>query len=689
MSEDAKRDARLDMIDRLTRRLWRAEERLAEAESAIRFAEEEIDSMRRSRSWRLTAPLRVMAPRLRRAANVGRRASKAVWWTLTLQLGSRLRERQEALAAAAAERQKAEEETYARWIEMHDTLHEADMAGMRALFRDLPKRPLVSVLMPVFDPPVRILREAIESVQAQVYENWELCIADDASTQPGVGALLEEFAHSDSRVRLVRRRKRGGISAASNSAFGLAKGDLIALLDHDDLLRPHSLLLAVAAFVRRPSVGYLYTDADRIDEFGRPLGHFFKPDWSPTLLLSQNYLCHMAMMRADLVREVGGFRSEYDGSQDWDLALRVTERLTADDVVHVPHVLYHWRAIRGSVAADGSDAKPYAAGAARRAAEAHLRRKGRLGYATPVRSDQIVHFQVESPQPRVSIIIPSTGRKDLLEPCVERLLSRTDYSNFEIVIVLDPRVSADHARSTGSFLGSLEQDPRIRLLSGPPQPFNFAATVNLAATQTASPFLLLLNDDTEVVYDDWCELMVGQALDDRVGAVGGLLVHPDGTIQSAGMLLGPRGLAEHRYHRRPGNVFGYANRAKVPQDMSVVAATCMLIRRDAFEDVGGFDESFPVAYNDVDFCLKLRQRGWRVVYAPDVLVVHHDSASFGTYRDGREEEHRHDFDRMHERWGLALQDDPMHNPNLALDASYPDRLAFPPRVDYPWRAKRR
>jgi len=278
------------------------------------------------------------------------------------------------------------------------------MAGMRALFRDLPKR-----------------HSSRCSCRSSTHRA-DPSRGDRVGSGPGVrelGALYcgrridpawsrstsRRVRHSDSRVRLVRRRERGGISAASNSAFGLAKGDLIALLDHDDLLRPHSLLLAVAAFVRRPSVGYLYTDADRIDEFGRPLGHFFKPDWSPALLLSQNYLCHMAMMRADLVREVGGFRSEYDGSQDWDLALRVTERLTADDVVHVPHVLYHWACDPWVGRRGWSDAKPYAAGAARRAAEAHLRRKGRLGYVTPVRSDQIVHFQVESPQPGVSIII--------------------------------------------------------------------------------------------------------------------------------------------------------------------------------------------------------------------------------------------------------------------------------------------
>ena len=228
-------------------------------------------------------------------------------------------------------------------------------------------------------------------------------------------------------------------------------------------------------------------------------------------------------------------------------------------------------------------------------------------------------------------------------------------------------------------------EPRVRLLAYPRRPFNYAQVMNEAIAQTAADLVLSLNDDVEMLYEDWLESLVGYALEDRVGAVGGLLVYPDGTIYSAGMLLGARGVAEHLYHRRRWEIGGYSNRARLPQDLSAVVGTCMLVRREAFVGVGGLDESFPVAYNDIDLCLRLRRDGWRVIYQPDAVLVHHGSASFGTYQRGRDEEHTRDAERMRARWGAALTDDPMHNPNLELDASYPDRLAFPPRVSYPWR----
>ena len=565
----------------------------------------------------------------------------------------------------------------------HDPLGSDDLAGMSALYDALDRPPLVSVVMPVYDPPEHALREAIDSVRAQAYENWELCIADDASSASHVGTVLHEYAALDERIKVVRRANNGGISEASNSALELARGTLIALLDHDDLLRPHSLLLSVLPFLDDSRVGFVYSDADRVDAGGRRISHYFKPDWSPTLLLCQNYLCHLSVIRADLVRAVGGFRSAFDGSQDWDLALRVTERLAPESVVHLPHVLYHWRAIAGSVASEGLTAKPYAADAARRAVEEHLARVGRPGYVLPVGDHQKVRFFVTSPAPAVSVVVPSTGRRDLLEPCVDGLLRRTAYEPLDVVVAVDDSAYDDF--ETRDFLNELSTRSRVRIVSYPSRPFNYALTVNEAVAQTSSPLVLLLNDDTEVVYDDWLEAMVGYAQDDGVGAVGGQLVYPDGTIHSAGMLLGARAIAENRYHRRPELIKGYGNRAQLPQDLSAVVGACMLVRRAAFDEVGGFDTSFPVAYNDVDFCLKLRRAGWRVLYVPDGVLLHQGSASFETHQLGREGGHDSDTARMAGRWRDALRDDPTHNPNLALDASYPSRLASPPRVEYPWR----
>jgi GT2 family glycosyltransferase len=671
-------------LRQLSRRLWQAEVRLDEAARATAASERRLEDVYHSTSWTLTAPLRVFSARNKAAARIIRRGAKAVWWALTLQLPRRLRERREAIAQAGRTPQKRPPEAYADWVREFDTLDDSDIEGMARLYGGLAQRPLVSVLMPVFDPPEDALRAAIESVRAQVYADWELCIADDASTRPYVARVLEEYERLDDRVRVVRRTSNGGISAASNSALELARGELVALLDHDDLLRPHSLLLSVLPFGLDPRVGFVYSDADRVDADGRRVSHHFKPDWSPALLLCQNYLCHLSVIRTELVRAVGGFRSAYDGSQDWDLNLRVTELLPPGGIAHVPHVLYHWRAIPGSVASEGVEAKPYAIEAARRAVEDHLARTGSRGYVLPVAEHQKVRFFLGSPRPRVTVVVPSTGRRELLEPCIDGVLSRTEYDELEVVVAVDERAEEDP--STRRFLAELSSRPRVRLQSYPSRPFNYALTVNEAVAMTDAPFVLLLNDDTKVVYEDWLDAMVGYAQEEeRVGAVGGMLVYPDGTIHSAGMLVGARSIAENRYHRRSALVSGHANRARLPQDLTAVVGTCMLVKREAFDEVGGLDVSFPVAYNEVDFCLRLRRAEWRIVYVPDAVLIHHGSASFGTHQRGREEEHERDAALMLERWGDLLLDDPFHNPNLELDASYPSRLASPPRVEYPWR----
>jgi GT2 family glycosyltransferase len=563
-------------------------------------------------------------------------------------------------------------EVYADWVTEFDTLTDSDLEGMHALDEALEQRPFVSVLMTVVDPREGHLRSAIESVRAQVYADWELCVAD-MSTNPHIRRMLEKYERLDGRVRVARHATDDSVSGASNAALALARGELIAVLAHDDLLRPHSLLLSMLPFQAGRGVGFVYSDEDLVDDDGERIGHDFKPDWSPALLLCQSYACSLAIIRTDLVRAVGGFHSRYDEAQCWDLALRVTEGLSPEGVAHIPHILCHRRVRPGS---DSSHAP-------RRAVEEHLERTGRRGKVLPVGEDQKVRFLLCSPRPRVSVIVPSTGRRELLAPCVEGVLSRTAYEELELVVAVDQADYEDP--SNRDFLSQLALRPRVRLHRYPARPFNYALTVNEAVTTTDAPLVLLLNDDIEVVSEDWLEAMVGYAEEDRVGAVGGLLVYPDGTIHSAGMLVGARSVAENRYHRRPADVAGYANRARLPQDLEAVVGTCMLVRREAFEEVGGLDVSFPVAYNDVDFCLRLRRAGWRILYVPDAVLVHHGSASFGTHQSGRDSEHEADLERMVGRWRETLRDDPTHNPNLSLDASHPDELAFPPRVSYPWR----
>jgi len=610
------------------------------------------------------------------------RILRLTYWTATLRLRSRLGAERARHQLALGDDPRRHDGTYEEWIARYDTLTEDDWERMRSLVRQLASYPLVSILMPVFDPPERFLRAAIESVVDQVYGNWQLCIADDGSTRAHVRRVLEEYAGADDRIRVAFRGSTGGISAASNSALELATGDLIGFLDHDDLLRPHALLLAAQAFAQDERLGFVYSDEDQIDEADRRSGPNFKPDWDPALLLSQNYASHFAVFRGGLVREHGGLRSEYDGSQDWDLALRVTEGLRPEEIAHLPHVLYHWRAIPGSAALDIGE-KPYAIDAARRATAAHLRRRGVRGYILPLGAHQDVRFGLPDPAPSVTAIVPSTGNPAILAKCIETLLDGTAYPGMDVIVAVRERARIEKA--VGSYLESLEREPRIRVATYPERDFNYAWVVNWAAQQAEGELLLLLNDDVNGTNDDWLETMVGHVVQDGVGAVGALLLHRDETVQHAGMLLG-NGRAEHLYRGRPARVTGYVNRARAARGAPAVTGACMLLRRDALHEIGGMDERLAVAYNDVDLCLKLRHAGWRIVFVPGAVLYHDESSSFGSLTVGREQEFEAERLRVCERWGRALEDDPFHNPNLALDASYPSRLAFPPRVDYSWRA---
>ena len=568
-----------------------------------------------------------------------------------------------------------ERNDYIEWVRRYGTLAEADRARLRAGLADFALQPLISVVLPVFDPPLAFLEQAIASVRAQIYPHWELCIADDASTDPGVRALLERHAGQDSRIRIVYREQNGHIAASTNSALALASGEFVALFDHDDLLAEHALWWVAEAVNRQPDAGLIYTDEDKIDAANRRFDPNFKPQLNPELLLAQNMVCHLGVYRTALVRELGGFRAGFNGAQDHDLVLRVIERLAPQQVVHVPQVLYHWRAISGSTALDAGE-KNYAAEAGRKAVREHLARTGIAAevFEAPGAPDMHrVRFARPSPLPLVSILIPTRDRADLLGMCLDSLLARSSYGNFEVIII----DNGSTEEATRQLFARLPAE-RVTILRDE-SPFNFSALNNRAAAIARGSVLCLMNNDIEILTPDWLEEMVSFASRDGIGCVGARLWYPDGRLQHAGCILGVGGVAGHAHKYLPRGHGGYFGRALVHQSFSAVTAACLVLRREIYQQVGGMEEQLGVAFNDVDLCLKVRAAGYRNVWTPYAEMVHHESATRG---DDNAPEKLARFSAeiafVQQRWGAQLQSDPAYSPNLTAyheDFSY----AWPPR----------
>lgn len=565
--------------------------------------------------------------------------------------------------------------SYAEWHHRYAALREEDVRAIEARVAAMPRRPLISVLMPTWETPERWLRAAIQSVRAQHYPEWELCIADDASAAPHVRRVLEEAARAEPRIKLALRQARGHISAASNDALALASGELVALLDHDDELTPDALYQLAAALVEEPKLDLLYSDEDKIDQAGALYEPHFKPEWNPELLSSQMYVGHLAAYRTSLVRELGGFRQGFEGSQDHDLCLRVSARTSPARIRHLPFVLYHWRSIPGSTASEGGN-KGYAGAAGLRAVQDFHGPSATVAAGlTP--GTYRVRLPLPSPSPLVSIIIPTRDGYQILERAIRSVLEKTSYAPFEILVVdnqsRDPRTLA--------YLEGLAAAGTIRLLRWD-APFNYSAINNHAVREARGEIVCLLNNDVEVISPDWLGELVSYAVRPGVGAVGAKLLYPDGTIQHGGVLLGLHGVAGHVFRLLERNQAGYFGRPQVAQAIGAVTGACLAVRRQVFLDAGGLDEDrLKVAFNDVDFCLKLLRAGLRNVYTPWAELYHHESATRG-YEDTPEKQARFrgEIEAMLQRWGEALLRDPAHNPNLSLQ-SFNLELAFPPRVD--------
>ena len=538
---------------------------------------------------------------------------------------------------------------YEKWFEAHRT-KASESDRLRKEGRAFGYRPCISIITPVFNTPLVWLEECVQSVLNQIYEEWELILIDDDSDNPELLKFLPELAARDRRIVLTKSEKRGGISGASNRGLEVAKGEWIGFLDHDDLLEPDALLQHVRWLQDHGDADLIYSDEDKLTEEGLE-SPIFKPDWSPDYFLSCNYICHFTIVRADVLKQVGGFRSEFDGAQDYDLFLRITERTTRID--HVPRVLYHWRRSDASTA-DNIRRKPGSLETGRLALEAHLERQRLRGHVTVDWRTHAYWIKRDLAEAKpISIIIPVRDRIDLLKRCVNSIAHETTYAPYEIVIV-DNDSQTEEARD---FLSSTKH--RVLNFSGP---FNYSAINNFAVEQTGSPWLLFLNNDTEVIDGDWLTIMAEHIQRPEVGAVGPRLLYPDDTVQHGGIVVGVGGIAEHAFRGFPAEAPGVCRQLQVTRNYSAVTGACLLTRRDVFNKVRGFDEEqLPVTFSDVDLCLKIRRAGYLVVYTPFARLYHHESGTRRLSVEPRE------TGVMRERWAGILEDDPYYNPNLSRD----------------------
>lgn len=539
---------------------------------------------------------------------------------------------------------------YRSWIHRHEAkVWNRELVARAA--QGFSYAPTISILMPVYNTRKPHLEKAVESVRNQYYPNWELCICDDGSTADHIRPMLESWTRADSRIKVIVSSGNSGISAATNQALRLATGEFIGLLDHDDELSPAALYEVVKLLQEHPEADVIYSDEDKLERDGRRSDPFFKPAWSPEYLYSLNYVCHFGVYRKQHVEGVGGLRTEFNGSQDYDLLLRVAER--TQRIFHIPEVLYHWRKTLGSTAL-AAQAKNYSTAAGQRAITEHLQRLGVA--ATVVEGDAPNRYRVRPAivgDPLVSIIIPTRDGVEVLERCIRSIEKKTDYPNYEILIV----DNGSSKPETLKYFAALRH--RVLRLD---EPFNYSRLNNFGAQHAKGDFLLLLNNDTEVISPQWMRAMLELCHLPGVGLVGAKLRYPDGRIQHAGVVLGIKGVAGHSHKYFPNHSRGYFDALACIRNYSAVTAACMMVRQQAYAAVGGFDEELKVAFNDVDFCLRVRQKGYRIAFTPYAELFHHESATRGFDLDPRE------IEFMKRRWKDALLNDPYYNRNLTLDA---------------------
>ncbi len=626
-------------LEALERKLEIRNRELAEAHRHIAVLEEkllklkqyrrELKSLKEERRTLRKSPERRIGQVLLAPYRLLEKPAKTVW--------RKLHQQKPTLGNSVAQSE------YQKWFEQHRASAE-ELASMRREVPALASQPLISILTPVFDTPVPWLREAVDSVLAQVYENWELVLIDDGSTATELLGALSALTARDRRIRLVILESHQGISAALNKGLDVAEGQWLTFLDHDDVLEPDALFQNLRLLQENPGLDLIYSDEDKLTEagFDSPI---LKPDWSPDFFLSCNYLCHMIFLRRDLVRAVDGFRGEFDGSQDYDFLLRISER--TNRIHHIPRVLYHWRRSENSSASDVRQ-KPGQLEASWHAIEAHLERRGEPAHVTVDWRTHAFCVRRQLLEARkISVITPSSHGPESLKRFVENLISKTSYPNYDIVIVQVGDRDKVHEACA---------DFRVLHL---PDAANASAAKNYAVQQTDSPWLLFLDAGVEPIETDWLTIMAEHVQRPEVGAVGARLINPNGTIEHAGLVLGANGIAQSAFYGFPAEHPGVNRQLRMVRNYSAVSGACMLTRRDIFQQIGGFDEALSHEFAEIDLCLKMRRAGYLIVYTPFAKLYWNALAA-----------EKPDFTGeaiMRQRWSDVLERDPYYNSNLTRE----------------------
>ena len=572
------------------------------------------------------------------------------------------------------------DDPYIAWATRDDVLSDLEKRELKSTVSKLEHLPTFSIVIPTYNTSLAHLKAAVESVQRQIYENWELCIADDASQDVALLSYLKKLT-SDDKISVVFRESNGHISAASNSALEVARGDWVVPLDHDDLLTDDALCWLALSISENPNAKLLYSDEDKIDDANRRFSPYFKPDFNYELLRGNNYICHLSCFRRDLVESLGGYREGYEGAQDHDLLLRYVECCERSEIIHIPLILYHWRWHTNSTSA-GVGNKDYASEAGARAITEHLERVGHPGKVSPDGTGAyFIEYDSQPAPPSIQIIIPSKNNAKLLSSCVSSILKNTAYQNFTIAII-------DNGSTDGASLRLLEKlgsNPQIEVHSDP-RPFNYARMNNEAAARSEAEYVLLLNDDTEVINDNWLSDMMALAVRSDSGAVGAKLLYDDRIVQHAGVVIGIGAAAGHVGHGLPESDPGHFFRSKISSEFSAVTAACLLVSRRKFLEVGGMNElRYRVAFNDIDFCLKLRRAGYVNYLCASAVLYHYESKSRGKDTEGEKRRRFHnEVDRFRSDWYQVWLEDPAWNRHLARYSGN-----FAQDFGCQWRAKNR